>query len=108
MLTGMDKDRLEALRRQVEEDYRLDIAAIERLQRRCVDGSSAVASNAIPSSSVPAHIVPNSFDSSPSAGPGSEWRTDQRTTILPPSGLSESQNDDLVGTLRSMFNGNHR
>ena len=30
---------LEALRRQVEEDYKLDIAAIERLQRRLGGGS---------------------------------------------------------------------
>ena len=29
---------LEALRRQVEEDFKLDMAAIERLQRRFLDG----------------------------------------------------------------------
>lgn len=32
--SSLDRDQLEALRRQIEEDYRLDIAAIERLQRR--------------------------------------------------------------------------
>ena len=30
----LDREQLDALKRQVEEDYRLDIAAIERLQRR--------------------------------------------------------------------------
>ena len=37
----MDREQLEALRRQVEEDYRLDLAAIERLQRRFLDASSS-------------------------------------------------------------------
>ena len=35
---------LEALRRQVEEDYKLDIAAIERLQRRLGGGSKGTVS----------------------------------------------------------------
>ena len=33
-MAGLDREQLEALRRQVEEDYKLDVAAIERFQRR--------------------------------------------------------------------------
>ena len=34
MAAGRDREQLETLRRQVEEDYKLDVAAIERFQRR--------------------------------------------------------------------------
>src|SRR5215472_11584020 len=69
-MTGFDKEQLDALRRQVEEEFRLDLAAIERLQRRyagvagipaAIPGgvpngnyapaSSSVASNSYPSAS---------------------------------------------------------
>jgi len=36
IMPGLNREQLEALRRQVEEDYKLDLAAIERLQRRFI------------------------------------------------------------------------
>jgi hypothetical protein len=36
----LDKDQLEALKRQIDEDYRLDMAAIERLYRRFIPNAS--------------------------------------------------------------------
>lgn len=47
----MNREQLEALRRQVEEDYKLDIAAIERLERRFLGTSGSIpGSSASPSS----------------------------------------------------------
>ncbi len=37
-----DREQLEALKRQIEDDYRLDMAAIERLQRRFISASPGV------------------------------------------------------------------
>lgn len=120
------------MRRQVEDDYRLDIAAIERLLRRCLDSSDNIHSNpvapsnpvvannpVVPSSPVvPSNPAPNSsfsadndvissFDSSPKAGTVSEWRTEPRTepraAAFPSSGPPEPEHDELVDSLRSIF-----
>ena len=32
----LDREQFEAFKREIEEDYRLDLAAIERLQWRCI------------------------------------------------------------------------
>lgn len=129
MPSGMDQDSLEAFRRQVEEDYRLDMGAIERLQRRFLSMPNIIPSNPIPSNPTPSNPVPsnpisgsvisphnvptgfdsspttgpNSFDSSPGAGSGSEWRTEPRSMVLPPSGPAVPHKDELVDSLRSMF-----
>jgi hypothetical protein len=108
MLSGMDRDRLEALRRQVEDDYRLDIAAIERLQRRYLDVSNIISGNPIPSSIIPAPSAPSGFDPSPSAGPSNEWRPEQHPAALSPSGPAKPQDDELVGSIRSMFSASRR
>lgn len=82
----MDWDQLEALKRQLEEDYRLDLAAIERLQRRFrAAGTSAATSNA------PVFMPPaNEPRRMPEPAPAVEQR-------------SEQQPDELTGTLRAMF-----
>lgn len=129
MPLGMDKDSLEAFRRQLEEDYRLDMGAIERLQRRFLatqntvpnnpvssnpTPNNAVLSNPISGSVIPAQNVPSSFDSSPTSGPNSfdsspsagssnEWRTEPRSMVLPTSGPAVPHKDELVDSLRSMF-----
>jgi hypothetical protein len=92
-MSGLDRDHLEALRLQMEEDYRLDIAAIERLQRRFLRPSSS---------------TPSSNYSSPSNGSKDE----PRNTVLPPqSAAVEPQSDELVDSLRSIItasNGSRR
>jgi hypothetical protein len=118
MLSGLDRDRLEAFRRQVEEDYKLDVAAIERIQRRYLEPSNTIPINTVPinpnpinpspsnpnpSSSIPSRDTPKGFDSLQSPGTSSEWCTEQRTTILQPSRPAAPQNDELVDSLRSMF-----
>lgn len=108
----MDRDQLEALRRQIEEDYRLDIAAIERLQRRySAFNYVPAAPSGGPSDSVlrGAYTAPTDW---PKYEGGADSRTEPRidsriepaSPVLPPSPLPERQNDELVGSLRTMFN----
>ena len=78
-----DRDQLESMRRQLEEDYRLDIAAIERLQRRFSGSASIV---------------------SPAAGylaPLPEPRALEPSIAV--ETRSEPQPDELTGSLRAMF-----
>jgi hypothetical protein len=92
----MDREQWETLRRQVEEDYRLDIAAIERLQRRYPG-----ATNSIPASAQSKNTTPSAY-SSPSASaypPASEWasaepRIETPESPLPASAPAERQSDD--------------
>lgn len=85
MSTGLSREQLDALRRQIEEDYRLDMAAIERLQRRFA-------------SSAPA---PNFQQGSlPPLGGGVENVGQALPKADPPR---EPQTDELAGSLRAMF-----
>ena len=81
----MTSDQLDALRRQVEEDYRLDIAAIERLQRRF---------------SIVLPGVPAASYSSSANGSNGESRA---TIPAPQATPAVSHHDELEGSLRSMF-----
>jgi len=84
-MSGLEKDQLQALRRQVEDDYRLDIAAIERLQQRFL----------IALSNIPAGNY---------SAPANGSNGDSRATIQPPQAFPEpTHEDELVGSLRSMF-----
>jgi hypothetical protein len=76
----LDQNQLETLRRQVEEDYRLDLAAIERLQRRFI---SLAAGH---STSSNGNVI------------------EKRVTVLPTiESQAEPQPDELTNTLRGMF-----
>ena len=89
-MAGFDRGQLEALRRQVDEDYRLDMAAIERLQRRFFDASSSIPMNS-------------------HSAPSNEVNIESHSTMLPPqSNPAGAQDAELVGSLRSMFNGNRK
>ena len=83
-MAGIERDQLELLKRQIEEEYRLDMAAIERLQRRC--GPSA--SGNLASRLAAAPIMTETATSSP-------------LPALDP--LAPSQQDDITGSLRAMF-----
>lgn len=86
MGTGLSREQLDALRRQIEEDYRLDMAAIERLQRRFM-------SSAPSSSFPPANLSPVNGN------------IESLGTALPPKmdQPRDPQPDELTGSLRAMF-----
>lgn len=82
-MAGLDREQLEALRRQVEEDYKLDLAAIERCQRRFTYGNS---------SSPPATTATTATVS------------EIRGAVVPiPEPVGQAEPDELTGSLRSMF-----
>ncbi|HWG22171.1 MAG TPA: hypothetical protein VG225_16700 [Terracidiphilus sp.] len=82
----MSKEQLDALRRQIEEDFRLDMSAIERLQRRFA--SSAPASNFPPANFSPANNTIETMGTP--LQPKKEQPRDQ-------------QPDELTDSLRAMF-----
>jgi hypothetical protein len=90
-MSGITLEQLNELRRQIEEDYRMDMAALERLSRRWSDAPVT--------SSVPAE-VPVSNGAQLGAS---------RVNSAPPAPLAptfrapESQPDELDGSLRAMF-----
>jgi hypothetical protein len=87
-MTGLDREQLEALRRQIEEDYRLDMAAIERLQRRLFGSAPVVTMS--------------------TAGLTAE-KTEKNVTVLPsPEPQADTQPDELANTLRGMFSSHRR
>lgn len=87
---------LEALRHQVEEDYKMDIAAIERLQRRfntggnTSRGGSAAERQAAPATETNVVALPQ----------GHEGRESRETRE--PRG-QQAAPDELTESLRSMF-----
>jgi hypothetical protein len=76
---------LETLRRQVEEDFKLDMAAIDRLQRRFNEGT------AISSRAVTTHL-----EQQPAIEP-------RGVTLVPANDLRPQQPDQLADSLRTMF-----
>jgi hypothetical protein len=89
----MDREQLEILRRQVEEDYNLDIAAIERLQRRFMGSSD----------STPSDNVPANGSSSANERSTVDSRTEPPEPALPPFAPAERKRDELEGSLRTIF-----
>jgi hypothetical protein len=95
----LDREQLETLKRQIEEEYRLDMAAIERLQRRFMAaGGTSSSGRSLPSTgnvnSAPSYLAPVP-EAQPAALPIVE---------LP----QERQPDELTGTLRAMFSTQRR
>jgi hypothetical protein len=85
MMGSFDREQLEALKRQIEEDYRLDMAAIDRLQRRFVSSGSSTSSGKDP---LPA---------------------ERNLAVLPTlESPSEPPPDELTNTLRGMFSSHRR
>jgi hypothetical protein len=89
-MVGLDKDQLEALRRQIDEDYKLDLAAIERLQRRFLPGTSR------PSGSVVTNIA------------NIETRVGAAVPKMTAQEEPQPQPDELTGSLRAMFSSIHK
>jgi len=83
---NFDREQLEVLKRQIEEDYRLDMSAIERLQRRFIPSSAGV-----------------------SAAKEAAPPTERNLTVVPSiETQAEAQPDDLTNTLRGMFSAHRR
>jgi hypothetical protein len=80
---------LEALRRQVEEDYKMDIAAIERLQRRFntgggngSKGGSAAAERQAPTAETNVVALPQGHEPRESREPRGQAAPDELTESL--------------------------
>jgi hypothetical protein len=95
---NLDREQLESLKRQIEEEYKLDMAAIERLQRRFGLGSAPAGGRSLSSApavaAAPAYLTPVP-EAPVAAAPVVE---------LP----QERQPDELTGTLRAMFSGQRK
>jgi hypothetical protein len=85
-MPGIDKDQLELLKRQIEEEYRLDMAAVDRLQRRF----SGLSANGNLSPQLAATPAPLMIETPASPLPTLE-------------SLGHSQQDDITSSLRTMF-----
>ena len=84
-MAAFDREQLEALKRQIEEDYRLDMAAIERLQRRFISSGGGLSQ------------VSNTAT------------VEKRVTVLPTlEAQGEAQPDELTNTLRGMFSAHRK
>jgi len=94
-----DREQLEALKRQIEDDYRLDMAAIERLQRRLVAGPGNNATGRSLSST--AVNAPAGVNTPPTyLAPAPERPAEAAPVVELPQ---PRQPDELTGTLRAMF-----
>ena len=97
---NMDREQLDALKRQIEEEYKLDMAAIERLQRRFMTASGASSGRSLSTAAAavaasPAYLAPVPEASAPAPAPVVELPQDR-------------QPDELTGTLRAMFSGQRK
>jgi hypothetical protein len=93
MIAALDRDQLDALRRQVEEDYRLDMAAIERFQRRFATANT----NSSPVSS------PTPTGATVSEIRGASMPETRGASMPMPEPTGQAEPDELTGTLRTMF-----
>jgi hypothetical protein len=104
----LDREQLESLKRQIEEEYKLDMAAIERLQRRFMIPSSGSSSSNRDTGSNGRSLSSASVSSLPSymaPSASSEPATESAPIVELPQ---ERQPDELTGTLRAMFSGQRR
>jgi hypothetical protein len=113
-MANMDWDQLEAMKRQLEDDCRMDIAAIERLQRR-FSAANGRAAGAVPSSTTPVlnnvSVMENLASAPPRAEPSrvDQSRADQSRvdqSRVDPSRVdpsNQAESEDLTMSLRTMF-----
>lgn len=85
-MTVLDWEQLESLKRQLEEDFRMDMAAIERLQRRFRAANEKISSAPAPAAPAKVSVI----DTLGSPAPKAE---------APPA----PESDELDNTLRTMF-----
>lgn len=91
-MPSLDREQILAMKRQLEEEFRMDMAAIERLERRFVHSAHPK------ESAPPAAVLP------PSNVSVLESRTVAATRQEPrPEPPAQPEPDELEGTLRSMF-----
>jgi hypothetical protein len=97
-MKSLDTQQLDDLKNQIEEDYRQDLAAIERLQRRFmaqVTGSPAAPAPYVNS----APVIPPATPSYASPAPAA----DKQESVWPIPSHGQNQPDELAGSLRAMF-----
>jgi hypothetical protein len=82
---------LDELRRQIEEDYKVDLAALEHLLRRFSGASTTASAPASMPVSNGAQMGPSRVKSAPPAPPA------------PASDAPERLSDEVDGSLRAMF-----
>lgn len=85
MMPNMDWEQLEALKKQLEEDYKMDIAAIERLQRRfkaASGGSTATPAPAMPSVVHNVSVMDAPAPVAPKVDPSNQGDADELTNSL--------------------------
>ena len=102
MIVGLDKDQLEALKHQIEEDFRLDMAAVERLQRRFMPGSSRPSGSVVTNIESRAAAVPIE-----TRAPAMETRG-AAVPKMTAQDEPQPQQDELTGSLRAMFSSIHK
>jgi hypothetical protein len=94
-MSALAREQLDGLRHQIEEDYRIDMAALERLLRRF---------GGTPATDSAPEYTPASIG--PEAGPYS-IESEPPVSHIPDSGAPERQSDELVDSLRAMFTSTH-
>jgi hypothetical protein len=95
---NLDREQLDVLKRQIEEEYKLDMAAIERLQRRFMAAGGAPSGRSL--SSAPAVTAPPAY-----LAPVPEASSTPAPVVELPQ---DRQPDELTGTLRAMFSGQRK
>ncbi|HEY3704670.1 MAG TPA: hypothetical protein VGL22_06375 [Terracidiphilus sp.] len=103
----LDREQLDTLKRLIEEEYRLDMAAIERLQRRFVslEGSNSGGREASNGGGRALSTVASTSSTSSYPAPVVETQPAASAVIDLPQ---ERQPDELTGTLRAMFSTQRR
>ncbi len=99
----MDRGLLRELRREVEEEYKLDIAAIEWLQRSFPQASVPVSSDA---RSNP--VSPGTFSPAEACPERESGVSVPGSALPPPPTQTEQESEDLVSSLRMMFKPGHK
>lgn len=114
-MTGFSRDQLEALRRQIEEDYRFDVAAIDRLLRRFsaqgapapmyASGPTGTPLGAPVAEMAPPAPLPAAPAYSPvlAAAPMPASIVETSSPAPLPPAAQEQQPDELAGSIRAMF-----
>jgi hypothetical protein len=94
-MSALSSEQLVGLRNQIEEDYRMDLAALERLLRRFGGTPVTAPTPGYTPAPIGSEVDPYSVGSEPPV------------PLMPASGAPVRQSDELVDSLRAMFASSH-